>query len=127
MPNETTAYRDEERVHLAPTVLRRVTPEKVAAAVVEGPEGQGRALIVFRSQEEAEKYRAATGNHPEAEGWAPVAVGLRELSDVLEMHGCDHVAMPEPWTGKAGVDFFAAPDFIEMLEAAPMFLDALED
>jgi hypothetical protein len=107
-------------VVVCPTVLYRMDRERMAAAVAEGPEGGDRALIVFRSEEEAEKYRAATGNHPDAEGWRPVALDLRELSDLLEIHGCPQVAMPEPWTGTGGVDFFAAGDFIGMLEEAPV-------
>jgi hypothetical protein len=126
-PNIATATTDEGSFDLSPTALYRMDRDTQAAAVVEGPEGGDRALIVLRSEEEAGKYRAATGNHPEAEGWRPVALGLRELSDLLEIHGCSHVAMPEPWTGTGGVDFFAAADFIGMLEAAPMFLDALEN
>ena len=104
-------------VEVRPTVLYRMAPETVTAAVVEGPEG--RALIVFRSEGETGKYRAATGNHPEADGWRPVAPDLRGISDLLELHGCTHVAMPEPWTETGGVDFFAAADFIGMLEEAP--------
>ncbi len=126
MTNETAAHRDEEHVHIAPTVLYRMDRGTMAAAVVE-ESGKGRALIVFRSEGEAEKYRAATGKSPEAEGWRPVALELPDLANVLEMHGCSHVAMPEPWTGAGGVDFFAASDFIALLEAAPMFLDALEN
>jgi hypothetical protein len=110
---------EDDVVHVMPTVLCRMDGETMAAAVAEGPEGGDRALVVFRSEEEADRYRAATGNHPDAEGWRPVALGLRELSDLLEIHGCTHVAMPEPWTGAGGVDFFAAADFIGMLEEAP--------
>ncbi len=104
-------------VHVTPTVLYRMDRGTIAAATVEYEDG--RAMTVFRSEEEAEKYRAATGNHLDAEGWRPVALNLPALSDLLELHGCSHVAMPEPWTGTGGVDFFAASDFIGMLEEAP--------
>lgn len=70
---------------------------------------------MFRSEEEAEKYRQDTGKHREEEGFKPVSVDLEDLANIAEMHSCTHVAMPEPWTGKGGVDFFAAADFIEML------------
>ncbi len=100
-----------------PTVLYRAEPDTLTAAVVEGP--KGRALLVFRSEGEAEKYRAGTGNSPEAEGWRAVNLGLEDLANVLAMHGCTHVAMPEPWTGEGLVDFFDAGDFIGMLEEAP--------
>ncbi len=97
-----------------PTVLYKGEPDTLITAVVEGP--KGRALLVFRSEGEAEKYRAGTGNNPETEGWRPVALGLKELSEVIAMHGCSHVAMPEEWTGKGPVDFFAAADFLAFLD-----------
>jgi hypothetical protein len=43
-------------------------------------------------------------------------VDLEGLAALLEAHGCTHVAMPEPWTGDHGVDFFEADTFIGMLE-----------
>jgi len=58
-----------------------------AAAVVEKPE-KGRALIVFRSEEEAEKYRSDTGKHPASDGWGPAALDLEDLANVLEMPDC---------------------------------------
>jgi hypothetical protein len=107
--------REEDLVHVTPTVLYRMHGDKHAAAVVEEA-GEGRALIVFRSVEEAEKYRNATGKHPASEGWKPVALELEDLGNVIEMHECTHVVMPEPWTGEGGVDFFEADAFIGMLE-----------
>ncbi len=113
---------EEEGVHITPTIIHRAykrSDDEIihGAATVEKPE-KGRALIVFRSQEEAEKYRAATGKHPEEEGFRTAALDLEELGHVLEAHDCTHVAMPEPWTGddSGGVDFFKAADFIGMLE-----------
>jgi len=113
----------EEDVHVTPTIIhcahKRSDDEIIHGAVtVEQPE-KGRALIVFRSQEEAEKYRAATGKHPEEEGFRTASLDLEELGHVLEAHGCTHVAMPEEWTGgKGGVDFFKAADFIGLLRPA---------
>ncbi len=102
--------------HIEPTVLYKGGPDALTAAVVEGP--KGRALMVFRSEAEAEKYRAGTGNNPEAEGWRAVNLALEDLANVLAMHECTHVAMPEEWTGKGAVDFFAAGDFIAMLRGS---------
>jgi hypothetical protein len=60
------------------------------------------------------------GKHAAPDGWKPVSLELEDLENILEMHECTHVAMPEPWTGKDSVDFFAASDFIGMLrESAP--------
>ena len=75
-------------------------------------------MIVFRSEAEAEKYRFDMGKHPASDGWGPAAL---DLANVLEMHDCTHVAMPEEWiSGEGGVDFFEAAAFIGMLqESAP--------
>ncbi len=115
-----------EDIHITPTIIHRAYAGPDVAhefthgvATVEKPE-KGRALIVFRSQEEAEKYRSATGKHPEEEGFRTLALDLEELGHIIEEHGCTHVAMPEPWTDdlSGGVDFFAASDFIAMLEGS---------
>jgi hypothetical protein len=96
----------ESAAMVMPTCMDRSTQ---AAAVVEKPE-KGRALIVFRSEEEAEKYRSDTGKHPASDGWGPAALDLEDLANVLEMHDCTHVAMLEEWIGgKGGVDFSSRP------------------
>ena len=75
---------------------------------------------MFRSEGEAEKYRAATGNNPVDEGWLAVPLEPYQLSDVIAMQGCTHVAMPEEWTGgQGGVGVFEARAFVRMLEEAP--------
>ena len=107
----------ESAAMVMPTCMDR---SMQAAAVMEKLE-KGRALIVFRSEEEAEKYRFDTGKHPASDGWGPAALDLEDLANVLEMHDCTHVAMPEEWiSGEGGVDFFEAAAFIGMLqESAP--------
>jgi len=120
MTNTTGLHRaagEDDVIHVVPTIIHSgdLARGTHTVATVEELE-KGRALIVFRSEEEAEKYRASTGNHPEAEGWRAAALELEELGRVLEAHGCTHVAMPEEWTGEGAVDFFAAGDFIGMLE-----------
>ncbi len=105
---------DEDLVHITPTIIYRLDRGVIAAAVVEHEDG--RALCVFRSEEEAEKYRTSTGKYPESEGFKMVCVNHEALKTLLELHGCTHVAMPEVWTGEGNVDFFTGPDFIGMLE-----------
>ena len=117
-----TQPRDEDLIHIVPTILHRFDRERkeLTAVTVPGPEPgpgpEGRALVVFRSEEEAEKYRAATGKHPEASGFRAVCVDHEELAAFLEAHECTHVAMPEEWTGKGNVEFFEASAFVGMLE-----------
>ena len=73
-------------------------------------------MIVCRSEEEAERFRSATGQYPESEGLRPLTVDHEQLAAFLEVHECTHVAMPEPWTGEGSVDRFEADAFIGMLE-----------
>ncbi len=103
----------EEYITITPAIIYRLDRGVIAAAVVEHEDG--RALCVFRSEEEAEKYRAATGNYPPEEGFKVLSANHKALATLLEVHDCSHVAMPEPW-GEGGVDFFKAADFIGMLE-----------
>ncbi len=87
--------------------------------MVDDPDGNDRrALLVFRDEGEAEKYRAATGGYPASEGWRPVGLDHQDLANVVALHGCTHVAMPRAWTGDGLVDFFDDGDFIGMLEEA---------
>src|SRR5215212_10738197 len=106
----------EATVHIEPTLLCRVGRSRGTLETVTANTEEGRALVVFRSEEEAERYREHTGSYPEAEGFKPVCVDHKDLANILEMHGCTHVAMPEPWTGENGVDFFEASVFVGMLE-----------
>lgn len=103
-----------------PTVIYRIMPDgDTLAAVVVNTE-DGRALCVFRNVEEAEKYRRHTGQYSEEEGFKPIAVDHETLADMLRIHDCTLVAMPEPWSGTGGVDTFTAENFIKMLEQSPM-------
>ncbi|MDP9477437.1 MAG: hypothetical protein M3R38_17430 [Actinomycetota bacterium] len=115
------AVPEEEDIHITPTIIHRAyagpdVAHEFTHGVATAEHQAGRALIVFRSQEEAEKYRSATGKHSKEEGFKTATLDLEELGHVLEEHGCTHVAMPEPWTGEGEVDFFKAADFIGMLE-----------
>jgi hypothetical protein len=111
-----TQPRDEDLIHIVPTILYRFDRERKELSAVTVPEPEGRALIVFRSEEEAEKCRGATGHYPEASGFRAVCVDHEELAAFLEAHECTHVAMPEEWTGKGNVEFFEASAFVGMLE-----------
>ena len=73
-------------------------------------------MIVFRSEEEAEKFRADTGLYPESEGFKAIGVDHEQLAAFLRVHECTHVGMPEPWGEGGGVDRFKAEDFIGVLE-----------
>ncbi len=76
----------------------------------------GPALLVFRSEADAEAYRRDTGRFPASEGFGAVNVSDEEIADLLEMHGLSAVAMSEPWTGHGRVDLFSAENFLKLLE-----------
>jgi hypothetical protein len=101
--------------HFAPTAIYRVGPDSLEAAVVE-KEGCGRALL-FRDEKDAEEYRLETGVYPAEEGFGPATFSVNTLRDVLELHGCTHVVMPKSLIGgEDGPDFYAAEDFMWLLE-----------
>lgn len=112
--------RDDDPVVIRPTIIYKFVPDskKLCAVVVEVEEG--RAMIVFRNEEEIEKYRQETGQYPEEEGFKAVTLDHRALAEVLEMHSCKLVVMPEAWVGRdARTDFFETDDFVRMLEESP--------
>ena len=104
----------EETHDFTPTVVYRAGGGALEAAVVDHE--RGRALFVFASEEEATGYRLKTGNYPAEEGFVNVPLDVDALEDVLDLHGCTHVVMPVSLTGEEAPDFFAAADFVGMLE-----------
>ena len=105
----------EETHHMTPTVVYRAGGGAFEATVADHPE-KGRALFVFASEEEADGYRLKTGTYPAEEGFVNVPLDQVTLEDLLALHGCTHVVMPVSLTGEEGPDFFAAGDFVGMLE-----------
>src|SRR5215203_7469567 len=104
----------EDTVHISPTILYRVGRRTLEAVTVN--RGDGHTMLVFRSQEEAEKFRGHTGLYSEAEGFKPLCLDHEQLAAFLQVHECTHVALPEAWTNEGGVDRFEADTFIGMLE-----------
>jgi hypothetical protein len=93
MTNEANPLAEpEEAITIVPTVLCRAG-RGTLEAVTARHEG-AHALIVFRSEKEAEKYRADTGKYPEEEGLKAVSIDHEHFANILEWHGCSHVAMP---------------------------------
>src|SRR5215208_5811680 len=91
----------EDTVHISPTILYRRGRGTLEAVTVD--RGDGHTMLVFRSQEEAEKFRSATGLYSEAEGFRPVCVDHEQLEAFLWAQECTHVAMPEAWAAQGGV------------------------
>jgi hypothetical protein len=73
------------------------------------------ALVVFRSAEEAEKFRASSGRYPASEGFEASGLDHVGVARACVRHGLERVCMPEPWTGESNVEFFDAADFVGML------------
>ena len=74
-------------------------------------------MIVFRYEEEGENYHSQTDKYPKSEGFKAVTLPHGDLQDILKMHSCTHLAMPEPWTGEGGVDRFLAEPLEERVPA----------
>jgi len=102
----------ESTQHLEPTIIvMRVDDEEGVAYV-----GRENALLVFRSEEEVEKFRDETGMYPASEGYEAVAVDEAEIGRTCIRHNLSRICIPEaPWTGTTGVEFIDAEDFIRML------------
>jgi hypothetical protein len=100
-------------IYISPTIIaKRDADEDKEAVMYVGSEN---ALVVFRSEEEVEKFRDYSGRYLASEGYAAVGVGEAELARVCVRHAFQKVCMPEPWTGTNRVDFFDAADFCRML------------
>jgi len=81
---------------------------------------KGRALFLFCDVEDAEEYRRDTGVYPAEEGFKPLSLEVGALRDVLAEYECTHVVSPKPLTADSeGPDFFAAEDFVGILEEFP--------
>jgi hypothetical protein len=103
----------EDIIILEPTIIRKRALAEDLDYIMSVPSEN--ALVVFRSEDEAEKFRSMSGLHPASEGFEAVRVDERDIGRICVKAGLSSVAMPEPWTGAAGVDFFDAAEFIGML------------
>jgi hypothetical protein len=103
----------ESTIYIEPTIIAKRDEDADKEYVMHVP--RENALVVFRSEEEVEKFRAHTGLHPASEGYEAVYVDEVELARACIRHGLEKVAMPEPWTGTSAVEFFDVADFVGML------------
>ena len=117
MKAEQTTSTGEGSFDLSPTALYRREADAVSAATLPTPYGD--ALLMFRSSEDALAFRAASKNHPAAEGWLPLPMDRDLLAAVLDLHSLGAVVMPEEWTGDDVSDLFTAANFLELLDVSP--------
>lgn len=75
-------------------------------------------LLVFRSETDAEKYCAETGNNPDAENWTCAPLDSADFANLLATHGLTAVVLCEDWTGTGGTDLFTVAGFLELLAGA---------
>ena len=102
----------ESTQYLEPTIIVMRDEDEEGVAYV----GRENALLVFRSEEEVEKFRDETGMYPASEGYEAVAVDEAEIARTCIRHNLSRICIPEaPWTGTTGVEFIDADDFIRML------------
>ena len=117
-----------DTVNLEATVFCRMDVDEGTIETGVLDHAGGGAMLVFRSVEEADQYRADTGTYPEGEGWGAVSLKPEHMRGLLEMHPVARVAFPQKIEGGGCfVHFYEAHYFLTLLEAAPMFLDALEN
>jgi hypothetical protein len=101
---------------LEPTVLYRLDPGRDLAGAATARTEIGEALLVFRSEADAEAFRRTTGRCPASEGFGAVNVDHEQIADLLAAHNLSVVAMPERWTGRGRVDLFTGENFLQFLE-----------
>jgi hypothetical protein len=104
----------ESTVYIEPTILARRDEDADKEYVMHVPSEN--ALVVFRSEEEVEKFRDYSGLHPASEGYEPVPVDEFGIARTCLRHGLEKICFPEPWTGDSGVQFFDMEDFVLMLK-----------
>jgi hypothetical protein len=110
----------QDTIRVTPTLIRRLLPGKIEIAdVPSGVAGaEGRALLVFINEEQAEAFRRKTGCFPASEGFIAQVTNLEGLKAIRYAWKFQRVALrgPEPDT----VSEYAADDFMTMLEGAEM-------
>ena len=106
----------EDTHHITPTAVYRAGGGTLEAAVA--AHEKGRALFLFSSEEEAAEYRRERGVYPAEEGFVNLPLDVAALKDLLALHECTHVVMPRSLTGERPPDFFAAEDFVWLLQEA---------
>ncbi len=108
----------QDTIRVRPTLIRRVLPGKIEIAGVPSARGEGRALLVFLNEEQAEAFRRETGCFPASEGFVAQATDLEGLKAIQLVWKFPRVAMrgPEPDV----VSEYEADDFVAMLKGAEM-------
>ena len=77
-------------------------------------DAEGRALLVFMNEEQAEAFRRDTGSFPASEGFIVQATGLEVLKAIQLVWKFPRVALRGPEPG--AVTEYDADEFIAMLE-----------
>ena len=102
----------ESTTYLDPTIIARRDDEgKEGVAYVDGQN----ALIVFRSKDEAEKFRDYSGLYPASDGFEAIPVDEAEIGRTCVRHDLRRICVPEPWTETSGASFYDAAEFSGML------------
>jgi hypothetical protein len=108
----------QDTIQVTPTLIRRVLPDRIEIADVPSAVAEGRALLVFLNEEQAEAFRRETGSFPSSEGFIAQATNLEGLKAIQLVWKFERVAMrgPEPDV----VSEYDADEFMAMLEGAEM-------
>jgi hypothetical protein len=108
----------QDTIQVTPALIRRVLPGKIEIADAPSEGAEGRALLVFINEDQAEAFRRETGRFPASEGFIAQATNLAGLKAIQLVWKFPRVVLcgPEPDI----VSYFEAGDFMAMLEAAEM-------
>ena len=108
----------QDTIRVTPTLIRRVLPGEIEIADVSSACVEGRALLVFIDEEQAEAFRLETGCFPASEGYVAQATSLEGLKAIQLVWKFPRVALRGPEPG--AVSEYEADDFMTMLEGAEM-------
>jgi hypothetical protein len=98
---------------LEPTIITGGADRGVVV-YVPGPNPGEKALLVFCTKEEAEDFRASTGELPTSEGFRTERLDPQAVARVCAAHDLWSVAMPG-LLAKGETCFFNTWDFVEIL------------
>ena len=122
MTEKTTTEPGEDSFILEPFILVRVIEDGSVGEVQCATMGEGdeKALLVFRTAQEAVWFQETTGECTPEEGYEilsdRVSGGALVVAKTLEKGGLKWVAVPDPGIGKDLVHRFTAEGFLKLLD-----------
>jgi hypothetical protein len=109
----------DDLICIEPTIIKWTsTEQEEVVAHIRGEGAEESALLVFRTEEEAEDFRSAVLKVSEAEGFTVEGVDHYELARIVGTHRFPRIAMPKSW-GEKDLLWFSSWGFLELLGDLP--------